>query len=76
MVSSPGLRKPRSPLPISAALPSIPGLRNSNRLHNSPRWFSIGVPLRARRCSAPISRAAFADWLLAFLIAWASSRMA
>ena len=35
-------------LKIEAA-PSIPGFRNSNRLHNSPRWFSIGVPLSARR---------------------------
>ena len=26
-----------------------PGFRNSNRLHSSPRWFSIGVPLSASR---------------------------
>ena len=33
--------------------PSIPGFRNSNRLHSSPRWFSIGVPVSASRCSRP-----------------------
>ena len=30
----------------------MPGLRNSNRLHSSPRWFSTGVPLSASRCCA------------------------
>ena len=34
----------------AAAVPRKPGLRNSNRLHSSPRWFSIGVPLSASRC--------------------------
>ena len=42
-----------------AALPRVrtadrgragPGFRNSNRLHSSPRWFSIGVPVSASRC--------------------------
>ena len=56
--------------------PSMPGLRNSKIDHSSPRWFSIGVPLIARRCRAFRSNlAALADWLSAFLIAWASSRM-
>jgi hypothetical protein len=35
--------------PSEAARPSMPGLRNSNRLHSSPRWFSTGVPLSASR---------------------------
>ena len=55
--------------------PSSPGLRNSNRLHSSPRWFSIGVPLSASRCRPRSSRAAFADAVPAFLIACASSRI-
>ena len=36
-------------IPNTEARPSIPALRNSNRLHSSPRWFSTGVPLNARR---------------------------
>ena len=39
-------------------------------------WFSIGVPLIASRCRLRNSRAALADWLSAFLIACASSRIA
>jgi hypothetical protein len=27
-------------------------MRKLYRLHNSPRWFSIGVPVRQRRCLA------------------------
>ena len=57
------------------AVPSMPGLRNSKIDQSSPRWFSIGVPVIARRCRPFSSRAALADWLSAFLIAWASSRM-
>ena len=38
----------------------MPGLRNSNKLHSSPRWFSTGVPLSASRWSACSSRAALA----------------
>ena len=41
-------------------VPSSPGFRNSNRLHSSPRWFSIGVPLSASRCLPRSSRAALA----------------
>ena len=54
---------------------SMPGFRNSKRLASSPRWFSTGVPVSARRWRACSSVAAFAAWLDAFLIAWASSRM-
>ena len=43
---------------------------------SSPKWFSIGVPLIASLYRLRKSRAAFADWLSAFLIAWASSRIA
>ena len=57
------------------AVPSIPGLRNSKIDQSSPRWFSIGVPLMARRCRPLSSRAALAAWLSAFLIACASSRI-
>ena len=57
------------------AVPSMPGLRNSKIDQSSPRWFSIGVPLIARRCRPRSSRAALAAWLSAFLIAWASSRI-
>jgi hypothetical protein len=56
--------------------PSSPGLRNSKRLHSSPRWFSIGVPLRASRYRERSSRAAFADAVAVFLMACASSRIA
>ena len=31
--------------------PRKPGLRKSRRFQSSPRWFSTGVPERARRCS-------------------------
>ena len=55
------------------AAPSIPGLRNSNRVHSSPRWFSTGVPLIARRCRPRRSRAAFDDSVSAFLTTCASS---
>src|SRR5450432_1290322 len=55
------------------ASPSIPGLRNSNRLHNSPRWFSTGVPLITIRCRPCSSRTAFAEAVDAFLMACASS---
>ncbi len=56
--------------------PRRPGFKNSKIDHSSPRWFSTGVPVSARRCSARISRQALADCDAAFLIAWASSRMA
>ena len=36
----------------TVSLPSMPGLRNSKIDQSSPRWFSIGVPLMARRCRA------------------------
>ena len=49
------------------------GLRNSNSDHSSPRWFSTGVPLSARRWLPRSSRAALADSVLAFLMACASS---
>ena len=50
--SSPSPRDRRSRAERGRAAPSSPGFRNSNRLHSSPRWFSIGVPLSARRCRA------------------------
>jgi hypothetical protein len=56
-----------------AWLPRKPGIRKWNRLQISPRWFSIGVPLSARRwrvSSSPTTRAA---WVLAFLMFCASS---
>ena len=54
-------RRARRAAANADAAPSRPGLRNSNRLHSSPRWFSTGVPLSASRCVARSSRAAFAD---------------
>ena len=59
----------------TVSLPSMPGFKNSKIDQSSPRWFSIGVPLMASRCRPRSSRAALADWLSAFLIAWASSRI-
>ena len=59
----------------TALVPSMPGLRNSKIDQSSPRWFSIGVPLIARRCRPRSKRAALAAWLSAFLIACASSRI-
>ena len=53
-------RAPRWRAGRPTTVPSRPGFRNSNRLHSSPRWFSIGVPLSASRCRARSSRAAFA----------------
>ena len=50
--SSLGLRARPPAILSTLASPSMPGLRNSNRLHNSPRWFSTGVPLSASRCVA------------------------
>ena len=32
--------------------PSSPGIRKANCDHSSPRWFSIGVPVRHSRCRA------------------------
>ena len=73
---SPGrLAAPRAPVGSAARAPSMPGLRNSNRLQSSPRWFSTGVPESARRCSP---RAGAPPWpcaCSAFLIACASSRI-
>ncbi len=70
----------RSPAPTyflkTVSLPSMPGFRNSKIDQSSPRWFSIGVPLIASLWRLRSSRAALADWLSAFLIAWASSRIA
>ena len=51
-VSSSGLRAAPPASLNTLAAPSMPGLRNSNRLQSSPRWFSTGVPLSARRCCA------------------------
>ena len=51
------------------SLPSIPGFKNSKIDQSSPKWFSIGVPLTASLHRLRKSRAAFADWLSAFLIA-------
>ena len=59
--SSPGLRARPPAICSTLASPSMPGLRNSNRLHSSPRWFSTGVPLSARRCSPRSRRTALAD---------------
>ena len=70
-VSGSGLRA-AAPL-TRAARPSMPGLRNSNSVHSSPRWFSTGVPLSASRWSALMSRTAFAVSVSAFLAACDSS---
>ena len=53
--------------------PSRPGVRKSKSDHSSPRWFSTGVPVRHRRCSAGTRSTARRAWLRAFLIACASS---
>ena len=50
-------------------------VRNSKREKSSPMWFSIGVPVKASRCS-PLS--CLMERLTCdpeFLIIWASSRM-
>ncbi|MCY1561002.1 hypothetical protein D9M68_982070 [compost metagenome] len=54
-------------------LPSRPGLIKRNRFHNSPRWFSTGVPLAISLKSACRVIAACERLLWEFLIAWASS---
>ena len=46
-------RRASAPPRARGTRPSRPGFRNSKRLHSSPRWFSTGVPERARRWSAP-----------------------
>ena len=48
-------------------------MRKSKMLHSSPRRFSIGVPVSAKRCLAFTARTAFADLVAAFLMYWASS---
>ncbi|MNC06649.1 hypothetical protein D3C75_541670 [compost metagenome] len=57
----------------SPRLPSRPGLMKVNRLHSSPRWFSMGVPERARRKSPSSWNSSLARWVPAFLICCASS---
>ena len=56
-----------------AWLPKKPGIKKLNRLHNSPRWFSIGVPDKHSRWRVLSSLTIFAAWLLAFLMFCASS---
>ena len=55
--------------------PRKPGSRKSNCAHSSPRWFSIGVPVRHSRWRARSRRTAFAAWLPVFFTVCASSRM-
>ena len=45
-----------------------------NRVKNSPRWFSIGVPVVISRNCACRCMAACDRRVVEFLIAWASSR--
>ena len=54
--------------------PTRPGLAKSRIAHRSPRPFSIGVPVRARRMRAVRRRSCWAVSLAGFLMAWASSR--
>ena len=60
----------------TVSVPSMPGFKNSKIDQSSPRWFSMGVPLIASLCRLRNNRAALADWLSEFLMAWASSRIA
>ena len=69
-----GARPPAS-TSRAGSRPSRPGLRNSKIEPSSPRWFSIGVPVSARRCLPVSRRQALAVCEVAFLIAWASSRI-
>ena len=53
--------------------PSMPGIRKSKMLHSSLSRFSIGVPVRAKRCTAVTERTAFDTLVAAFLMYCASS---
>ena len=74
------VRVPSSSLPFFASVwnfierPNMPGLRNSNNDQSSPRWFSTGVPVMARRWSALRSREALAAWEVWVLMACDSSK--
>jgi len=56
-------------------LPSAPGMAKLIKLHKSSSRFSIGVPLKIRRCCDRKRRAICAVWLEGFLMYWPSSRM-
>jgi hypothetical protein len=55
--------------------PSSPGTVAAVRLHSSSDRFSTGVPDSATRNAASSANAALARCELAFLMAWASSRI-
>ena len=57
----------------ASSVPRNPGTRKFIRLHNSPRWFSIGVPDRQRRLRASSLQAACAIFERGFLMYCASS---
>ena len=65
-----GVRQSRWKLRAS---PRYPGSKKWNCAHSSPKWFSIGVPVRLSRCRALSRRAAVAVRLPAFLTICASS---
>jgi len=58
-----------------ASVPRRPGWAKAKRLQRSVRRFSIGVPVRTKRWGVRRARAAWATWLLGFLMNWPSSRM-
>ncbi|MNS69622.1 hypothetical protein D3C72_1029390 [compost metagenome] len=57
------------------SVPKSPGIRKWNRLQNSSRLFSIGVPVRHSRWRACSLQASLAACERGFLIFWASSRI-
>ena len=57
------------------SVPKNPGMRKSNRLHNSRTLFCMGVPERIRRCWAWIHLTALVSLVFEFFMTCPSSNM-